>query len=201
MKRKTAIFGGSFDPIHLGHLRLALAAIRECSLDRLILMPNYISPFKTDRKHTSCEMRCEMAETLLHYDPALEVSRYEIRLHDLSYTYETLRHFRVRFGSAPAFIIGFDSVINIDTWYHGEDLIREFPLIAARRPDTEDGEAFEKIRTYRDLYDADITVLEVEPFDASSTQIRSAVREGKDVSALLPPEIIQYIEQHGLYKD
>ena len=201
MNKRVALFGGTFDPIHLGHLRLALAASRECELDQLIIMPNYISPFKTDRKVTPGELRCRMAETLTHYDPALTVSRYEIRRAQPSYTFDTLCHFREELGITPAFLIGFDSVMTIETWYRGPELIRSFPLITGRRPDTDDREGMEKIHFYRDIYNARISVLELEPFEASSTDIRQRIREGQPVTDLLPPEVITFIEDYGLYQD
>lgn len=201
MSSKAAFFGGTFDPIHLGHLRLAIRAADELSLEQLIFMPNYISPFKQDRDVTPGEVRCEMVRTLMHYHRAFTLSRYEIERETPSYTYDTLCHFRDVLGEAPAFLIGFDSVLTIDSWYRGEELIREFPLITGRRPDTDDWEGLDKIRRYRKRYEADITVLSMEPFDASSTEIRNRIREGQDVSRLLPPEVLAFIEEYGLYKD
>lgn len=200
MKTKVALFGGTFDPIHLGHLNLALTARRECNLDKLIFLPNYISPFKQDTKVTPGDMRCDMVARILHYDEAFCVSRYEIEREQPSYTYDTLAHFREVCGEKPAFIIGWDSLLTIDTWYRGTEIISEYTLITGRRPDYDDEAGMAKIREYEELFGAEIIVLDIEPFRASSSQIRADIANGADVSAYLPPEIEEYIQGNGLYR-
>ncbi len=198
---KIAFFGGTFDPIHLGHVNLAKAAVKECALDRLIFVPNYISPFKQGQSVTSGVARSEMIQSVLTTDPKFALSTYELERTGPSYTYDTLRHFRDTCPAAEVhFVIGFDSVLTIDTWYHGEDILREYPLITALRPGVSAKEGFRQIEWYREQYGSRIEVLSIEPFDASSTEIRLMVQRGEHISDLVPPSVEKYIEEHELYR-
>lgn len=199
--RKYAIYGGTFDPIHNGHISLALSAVRECGIDKLIFMPDYVSPFKQDKKVTDGNERCGMIESVLNMDPAFCLSRYELRKTGPSYTIETLRHWSDMLGSDLSFVLGFDSVVQVNTWYHGEEILKDYHLITGRRPDTDDREGLETIERFRREYGARITVLEMEPVDASSTEIRERIRDGRPVDGLVPPQVEKYITEHDLYKN
>jgi len=201
MKNKIAVFGGTFDPIHRGHVNLSAAAADECGLDELVFMPNYISPFKQNTEVAPGADRAEMVRGILHYHPKFRLSTYELSRSEPSYTYDTLSYFRRTMTDAEIlFIIGFDSVLNIDTWYRGEEIIREFPLITGIRPNTSTEDAMAKIKEYREKYSADITVLRLKPFDASSTEIRKRLQSGSSISDLVLPETEEYIRKHGLYQ-
>ena len=200
-KRHYAIYGGTFDPIHIGHLSLASHAVRECGIDKLIFMPAYVSPFKQDRKVTPGYHRVRMIEAVLKYDPAFCVSRYEIGKEGPPYTVETLRHWVSLLGGSLSFVLGYDSVIQSDTWYHGEEILRNYPLITARRPDTDDEAGLKKIQYLRDTYNADITVMEMEPVDASSSEIRRRVSAGESLGGMVPLEVERYIIEHDLYRN
>lgn len=199
--RHYAIYGGTFDPIHSGHISLAEHAVRECGIDKLIFMPAYVSPFKQDKRVSPGRVRAAMIETILHRDPAFCLSRYEISKEGPSYTYETLTHWKSILGGKVSFILGFDSVIEIDTWYRGEDLLKETALITAVRPHSDTAEGLEKIRYYRETFGTDITVLEMGPVDASSTEIRNNVASGLPITGLVAPEVEKYIYEHDLYTD
>ena len=199
-KRKYGIYGGSFDPIHIGHVALADSAVRECGLDKLIFMPAYVSPFKQNRKVTDGRDRCGMIQTVLRTNKAFRLSTYELQREGPSYTIETLRHWRKLLDGELCYVLGFDSVIQLDMWYEGEEILREYPLITARRPHTDDLEGMEIIEKFRSLYGSDITVLEMPPVDASSTIIRKLVSEGKPISGLVPEGVEEYIIEHKLYR-
>lgn len=199
---KTALFGGTFDPIHRGHINLATEAVRECELNQLIFLPNYISPFKRDSNVTPGEMRAEMIRRILPLNSAFSISEYELERQEPSYSYDTLRYFRERMPDAEiSFIIGFDSVLTIEKWYRGPDLLREFPLITGVRPHVSTEEGLEKIEYFRKRYHSRFHVLNLKPFDASSTEIREYVRKGKDISGLVVPEVEEYIRNNGIYFD
>lgn len=197
---RYAIYGGSFDPIHVGHIALAEAAVRECSIDSLIFMPAFISPFKQDRKVTPGSDRLAMIESILHYNEAFTVSDYELTKGGTSYTVETLRHFRSILGGELCFVLGFDSMVQLDTWYEGPEILRDYPLITVRRPDTDDEEGLAKTESFRREYGSDITVLHMDPVDASSSEIRALVAEGRPIKGLVAPEVEEYIIEHQLYK-
>ena len=198
--KKYGIYGGSFDPIHIGHVALADSAVRECGLDKLIFMPAYISPFKQDRHVTDGKDRCGMIDTVLATNSAFCLSRYELNKGGPSYTIETLRHWDKLLEGELHFVCGFDSAVQMDTWYEGTEILSKYPIITARRPDTDYAEGMKTIESFREKYGADITVLEMAPVDDSSTQVRNLVKEGKSIKGLVPPGVEEYIIEHKLYK-
>ena len=200
MSRHYAIYGGSFDPIHIGHVALADCAVKECGIDKLIFMPAYMSPFKLDRKVTDGKDRCGMIERVLRYNKAFCLSRYELNKGGPSYTVETLRHWSAMLDGKLSFVLGFDSAVQVDTWYEGAEILRDYHLITARRPGTDDAEGMRKIESLRSGYGADITVMDMEPVDASSTRIRELAGEGMPLEGLVLPEVEEYIIEHKLYR-
>lgn len=200
VSRNYAIYGGSFDPVHNGHLALADAAVRECGLDVLIFMPAYISPFKLDSKVTDGHDRCAMIESVLSINKAFRLSRYELSKKGTSYTIETLKHWENLLDGKLSFVLGFDSAVQLDKWYKGTEILRRYHMITARRPGTGDEEGMRIIESFRRDYGSEITVLDMEPVDASSTQIRNAVREGRPIRDMVPPGVEEYIIEHVLYR-
>ena len=198
--KKYGIYGGSFDPIHIGHVALAESAVRECGLDKLIFMPAYISPFKLDRHVSAGTDRCGMIETVLGLNSAFCLSRYELNREGPSYTIETLRHWDDLLGGELYFVLGFDSAVQVDKWYKGEEILSNYHLITARRPDTDYTEGMKIIESFREKYGAKITVMEMAPVDASSTKVRNLVKAGMPITGLVPPGVEEYIIEHKLYK-
>lgn len=196
---KKAIFGGTFDPIHFGHIALADAAVKETSLDELFFMPNNVSPFKISDDVAAPEKRCDMIELILKMNDRFRLSRYELEKKGVSYTYDTLKAFGGHEDDEIYFVLGFDSLIDLDTWYKGDHIIREFKIIAGRRPGVDNSEGNEKISLYRTKYDADITVLDIKTPDVSATEIREAVAGHRDTDKLIPSEVKEYIKRNGLY--
>ena len=199
-KKKYGIYGGSFDPIHVGHVALADNAVKECGLDKLIFMPAYISPFKQDSHVTPGHDRCGMIETVLSTNSAFCLSTYELGKTGPSYTIETLKHWRNLLDGELYFILGFDSAVQLDTWYHGKEILTNYHIITARRPDTDYTEGMRIINSFRREYGADIIVMDMEPVDASSTDVRKRVKEGRPITGLVPPGVEDYIIEHQLYK-
>ena len=199
--RHYAIYGGTFDPIHKGHIALANHAVRECGIDKLIFMPAFISPFKQNRRTAPGKDRAAMIESILGYNKAFCLSRYEIGKEGPSYTYDTVMHWKQILDGKLSFILGFDSVIEIDTWYRGEEILKEVSLITARRPYANDSDGWNKIQYYREKFGTETTVLEMAPVDASSTEVRMNVHAGMPISDLVAPEVERYISEHDLYKD
>lgn len=200
MNEKYAIYGGTFDPIHIGHISVADSAVKECGLNKLIFMPDYVSPFKQDAKTTSGHDRYEMIKRILHYNPAFTLSSYEILKEGPSYTIETLEYWDDVVKGELYFILGFDSVLEVETWRSGHDILSKYPLITARRPGSDDREGMAKIEALRSKYKANITVLDMLPVDASSTEIRNRVKAGLSISDMVVPEVEEYIIEHKLYR-
>ncbi len=198
--KRYGIYGGSFDPIHIGHVALADSAVRECGLDKLIFMPAYISPFKQDRHVTDGRDRCRMIETVLKTNSAFCLSRYELNKEGPSYTIETLRHWDKLLDGELYFILGFDSAVQVDKWFEGEEILRNYHLVTARRPDTDYAEGMKIIESFREKYGAVITVMNMLPVDASSTDVRELLKKGKPLAGLVPPGVEEYIIEHKLYR-
>ena len=200
MTGRFAIYGGTFDPVHIGHLAVAEAAVKECNLRKLIFMPDYISPFKQGQETASGDDRYSMIKSLLHYNEAFTLSSYEISKEGPSYTIETLEFWDDIVKGDLYFVLGFDSVLEVDTWCRGEDILRNYPLITARRPGADDEAGVAKIEALRAKYEANITILDMPPVDASSTEIRRRVKSGESISDMVPNEVEEYIIEHKLYR-
>lgn len=199
-KRNYAIYGGSFDPIHIGHIALAESAVEQCGLDKLIFMPAHISPFKQDRKVTAGYDRCGMIEAVLGINKAFCLSRYEINKAGPSYTIETLRHWSSILDGKLSFILGFDSIIQLDTWYEGPEILKNYHLITCVRNDSDTVNGMRAIESFRRNYGSEITILDKAPIDASSTEIRNRVRDGREISGFVTKGVEKYIIEHGLYR-
>ncbi len=198
--KKYGIYGGSFDPIHIGHIALADHAVKACGLDKLIFMPTYVSPFKQGRKVADGKDRCAMIEFALRINSAFCLSTYELNKKGTSYTIETLQHWDGMLDGELFFVLGFDSATQLDKWYEGEKILSDYHLITARRPDTDDEKGMQILESFREKYGSDITVMEMEPVDASSTEIRERIKSGSSITGLVIPEVEEYIIEHQLYR-
>lgn len=199
--RRTGILGGSFDPIHLGHISIALAAAEECGLGRVLMIPAYVSPFKQDEPPEGAEDRLRMTELACFRHPILKVSDLEIRRGKVSYTIDTLKELEERNPEDEFwFITGTDSFVTLDSWHRGEELLSRYRFILAARPNQNLDAAEKQAEIYRKKYGARIFILHNHMLDISSTQVRAAAVEGKDLTGLVPPEVERYIYEHRLYK-
>jgi len=196
----TGVFGGSFDPIHNGHVALARAAIKEIELDRLIVMPTKVQPFKKDKQVTEDSHRLNMVKLAFENDEKVHVSDYEIKHTKVSYTFATLTHLRELYPNDKIyFIMGTDSMLTLERWFKGEELLRDFSFIVSYRPGYKEHELDEKIKYYETVYGTEIKkILSVMP-DVSSTEIRDLCEENKSISHLVPKSVERYIYAEGLY--
>ena len=195
---RLGLFGGSFDPVHTGHIRLAAAAKEACTLDRVVILPAACSPFKQGT-FSSDEDRLAMCRLSFPGDE-YEISPYEIKKGGVSYTVETVAHFRAAFPSAAlVLILGEDQLLSFHKWYRFREILANASLCAAVRTGSANRAALE---TYAEEYLrpwGGVTVMEFEPFPVSSTEIREKVRLGESVAGMVSPETEQYILEKGLY--
>ncbi len=197
---KIGLFGGTFDPIHRAHVTLADSAVKELGLDELYFIPAFVSPFKLGVETEEGIDRYKMIEQILHYNTAFKVSDYELSKEDTSYTFNTLEHFAKSLDGDIYFLLGYDSLVQLDTWYRGKEILAGYDLITARRPGTRDEEAERKIEEYIKLYDARIHILDMPAMDVSATEIRERIAKGEDIKELVLPEVEEYIIEHNLYR-
>ena len=200
--KKIGILGGTFDPVHYGHIALAEDAVREAGLHEVVMIPARIQPFKQDREYASGEDRFNMLALAAGKDDHITVSKYELQQESISYTYLTLRHMQEFFGKDTRlyFITGTDSFLKIDTWMNAEELLTNYSYIIGTRPGYRQDEYQEALRRITSAYGTEVISMNKTELDISATQIRQMVAEGKPINDLVPPEVERYIREHGLYR-
>jgi nicotinate-nucleotide adenylyltransferase len=198
--KKIGVLGGSFDPVHLGHLSLARDALVQGCLDQVILMPVYRQPFKLEGRLSSDVDRLAMLREAIHDIPGLTVSDWEIKNKGVSYTYLTLRALKEQHKDATIyFITGTDTFLKINSWKNAGELLAENNFIVGHRPGYKEQELFERIGGMKQNYNTEIQVINNTRLDISATEIRNIVGEEGTISQLVPPGVERYIRTHGLY--
>ena len=209
----AAILGGSFDPVHRGHIVLAAHARRMLGLERVILLPCAEPPHKPGRRLAARYHRLEMLALAVEGWEGLSVSTYEIARGGHRYTIDTLRALRVG-GLQPVFLLGSDALAELDLWRDYGDLLGEFDFAAADRPDDGGGarEAAwpESVRArLRDLpvtgpplgEGGRIFRVAINALPISSSVVRRRRIEHLPIDDLVPPRVARYIQRHGLYEE
>ena len=188
---KLGIFGGSFDPVHLGHLMVAQSAMEELDLDRLFFVPAAQSPFKPDSRPAPASVRLQMLRMACASRPDYEVDAQEIMRGGVSYTIDTVRDFAHRFPGAGLFyLIGADHVAKLPLWREAKDLARMAEFVVIPRPGEEVSAFPEPFRG---------RALAGFPFAVSSSQIRERVKAGLRIDHLVPAPVVEVIRNNGLY--
>lgn len=200
-KKKVGIMGGTFDPIHYGHLILAQNALDTFSLDEILFVPSGTPWLKESTKVLSKNKRVSMTGMAIEDNPDFALSTIEIDREGNSYSYETVEELkRMQPKTDFYFIMGADSLLEIERWKHPDRLMTECTLLVAVRDDC-DREGLEKQIIYlTDKYQADIKILPANRIDISSTKIRRMIREGKSVRYMLPDQVIRFIQKNHLYR-
>lgn len=195
MADRIGIFGGTFDPVHNGHLSIARSFLDSGYIDELWILPSPDPPHKTDQTLTEFPLRKRMLEAAFSPFGNVVVSDLENRLPHPSYTIQTIEHLKKQYPEKTFYLcIGEDSLIEFDTWYKPGRILEECELLVASRPgiDTE-GVRSEIMRRSH--------FVDHEPVQISSTELRSRLREGKDVDNLLPDPVLKIIEKQELYQN
>lgn len=192
---KIGVFGGTFNPPHNGHIRLAKAAADELKLDKLLVIPSCIPPHKIAAKLAGGQERLEMCRLAFGCDPRFEVSPMELERGSRSYTVETLRELKALYPDSELyFIVGSDMLESFDKWYLWQEILSLSVLCAASREEgyNPDLSRFGKLAER-------IKIITLDPLEVSSTQIRNSA--GEVSPELLDPKVAAYIREHGLYDD
>lgn len=197
-ERAWGILGGTFDPVHTAHIRLAEHALNELELEKVIFIPAYIPPHKTDRTITGEAHRLEMTRLAVKDYKEFEVSDIELKLSGASYTARTLtllaeRHERL------VFILGADSFMALDSWYHPEVIFAHAEIACACRNGINGCKLKKQADFYEKKYGAVTHLLNMDDTDISSTEIRRLIAGEHDVSAYVPAAVCEYIHEKGLY--
>lgn len=199
--KKTVIFGGTFNPPHLGHVKLMEEVISVIKPDRFILMPTHLPPHKNVSELMSDADRLEMCRLMAVGHPEVEVSDYEITAGGKSYTVNTLEYFHRQYPNEELyFAMGSDMLISFLNWYMPERIIELAALVCNCR-DEADRKACEAAKAEIEARGGRCILTECEPFVCSSTDIRNRIDNNEPITGLVPEAVAEYIEERGLYRD
>lgn len=201
---KVGIFGGTFNPIHKGHTEAAYAFLDFAKLDKLLVIPTKVPPHKQITADDIPEIRLEMAKRAFSERPELsariEVSDIEIKSEGKSYTYYTLQKLKAMGYDELFLYCGTDMLLSFDSWFRFEDILTDCTLAYASRISEGTSAVSEKLAMLRGRYGARILEIPLTPIEISSSELREAIKAGKDASAYLSPAVLNYISERGLYR-
>ena len=192
---RLGILGGTFNPIHLGHLVLAESARQQCRLDRVWFMPTAHPPHKSSRGVLPGTVRLQMVRLAVKGRAAFVASDLELRLGGISYTVNTVRALRAKFPRAELFLIVGADMLRVP-WRGMDELARECTFVAAGR-ESASGDAAPSVRTPGATR---VTRITMPRLDLSSSIVRQRVRQGLSIRYLVPDAVARYISRHGLYR-
>lgn len=197
------LFGGSFNPIHHGHLIVARAVAEMLRLSRVVFVPAPNPPHKPDARLADASDRLEMVRLAVAGEPLLECGDIEIRRPGPSYTILTIQEYRQPTGDQELFwIIGADSLAELHTWHRVTELVELCRIVTVARPGFElpDLGGLEKMLSREQVSRLKRDILSTPRIDISATDIRRRVAEGRSIGYLVPTSVRQYIEERGLYR-
>ena len=200
-RRKIGILGGTFDPIHNAHLSLGRQALEQFRLDQVLFMPTGISYFKMNQKQmTDSVHRAAMVQLAIQDEPRFAFSDMEIRRKGETYTADTLEELcRLNPDVEYHFILGADSLRDMERWYHPQVIFDCAVILAANRnQQVPEKELQREIEHLSSRFGARIELLPMESMPVSSTLVREQIRR-QDASELVPEPVLAYIREHGLY--
>ncbi|MFH5835994.1 nicotinate-nucleotide adenylyltransferase [Proteiniclasticum sp. C24MP] len=196
---RIGILGGTFNPIHNGHLYMAFEAKETLELDRVIFVPNYIPPHK-EAYERNPEDVLKMLELVLEEYEDFSISTYELEKQGLSYTYETLDYFtKIYPHDELYFIIGEDSYVNFSRWKNPEIIISLAKLVVFQRHGFDEHERL-RTRTLLETHGKTPVMLDSMILEISSSDIRNRVMKNKEIRYLVPEKVRDYIYEHELYR-
>lgn len=205
--RRLGLLGGTFDPIHYGHLRPAREAVERLGLAELRLMPAFAPPLRA-APVASPAARLRMVELAIRDLPGLRVDDRELRRGGPSYTVLSLQELRAELGTTPlCLLIGTDQLRGFERWYHWQEIPRLAHLVVLERPGVAAGDWPEWVRARRAAEPAELhrepagklVFLAVSPQDISSTVIRARLARGESIAGLVPEAVREYIHAHAIY--
>jgi nicotinate-nucleotide adenylyltransferase len=198
MTRRIGLFGGSFDPIHFGHLAIAEEARVTLQLDQVLFVPAARQPLKGGRHGAQPAQRLAMTQAACASNPTFEVSPIELERPGPSYSVVTLEALHVSAPGEYFFVLGADAASDLGRWYAAERIIELAKIVVVERP----GAAADReqlVRAFPRLADR-MLVIEGPRLDISSTLLRQRVAAGQSIRYLTPDPVVEYISEHGLYR-
>ncbi|WP_455365279.1 nicotinate-nucleotide adenylyltransferase [Kaarinaea lacus] len=210
------IFGGTFNPVHWGHIRTALELKNALAMDKMLMVPCGIPPHR-DEPETRAEIRLAMLSAAVADYAELQVDDRELKREGVSYTIDTLRSLREEEGEVPLCLcVGVDAFIDLDTWHEWRHLINLAHIVVAHRPGWPIESLEQRISAELKSMTHDHQVIDVDrlhnkpagyvlmqkvtDIDISSSNIRDRIKQGKSINDMVPPQVLEIIESHKLYQ-
>ena len=196
--QKIGLFGGSFNPPHLGHLHLAEVLQQTLMLDKVLLIPAKKPPHKSDKAYAPAEDRLKMCQIMAETHDWLHTSDFELRQEQVSYTYYTAKYFKETYPDDKFFLlVGSDMLTSFTEWFRWQEILQMVSLACIAREQNEYENIVpcaEKLRQTGEIY-----LVNAEIFTVSSTKIRDMLRKNQNCSCYLPEKIVKYIKERNLY--
>ncbi len=200
IKEGICIFGGSFDPVHKGHKKLASFVCEKLSLKKMLIVPAALSPFK-NTSGASAEDRMNMCSIAFNEDEFI-VSDIEIKRGGKSYTVDTVRAVKEMYPDEKLYLlIGSDQLLHFDKWYRFDEILSLVTLAAVSREDAEQKKELERIADEKLRMYGECIILDFDPIVISSTKIRNSILTDENISMYVDENVTAYIRQKGLYTD
>lgn len=202
VKSKYAIMGGTFDPIHIGHLFAAEEVRVKLGCQKVIFIPSGNPPHKKEQVLTDSSHRYAMTLLATASNPNFEVSDIEIKRNGYTYTLDTVKKLKGYYGLDVEllFITGADALLEIETWYKVEELLKLCSFVAVTRPGYDKSKLEQKLAHLQSKYNSSLYIVDVPGLSISSTDLRSRVLQGTSIKYLVPENIENYIREHNLYR-
>ena len=194
--KKIAIYGGSFNPIHIGHLLLAEWTREQLKLDKIVFIPSLIPPHKLNNKITEAHHRFKMVELAIQQNAHFSVSNFEIEKNQISFSINTILYFREHFQISEKqlyFLIGCDSLIDFPKWRDPDTILNSCTVVVYRRP-------LYNIADAKAEYQKKVLLVDNPLIDLSSSFIRNRIQQGKSIRYMVPFGVERYINRNLLYK-
>lgn len=201
--KNIGLFGGTFDPVHNGHLHIARAFADETGLDTVVFLPAGDPYHKPQATQTSAAHRHAMAELAAAEDARFAVSDCDIVRGGATYTFDTVQIFRQQFPAARLWwLLGSDSLMRLHTWKKWQTLVKQTHIAVAMREGDSLGQTPRELHAWlgEALQNGSVRILQAPLYDISSTRIRQDIRNGSLPDGLIPPQVARYIREHGLYR-
>ncbi|KEH93746.1 nicotinate-nucleotide adenylyltransferase [Clostridium botulinum] len=199
--KKKGIFGGTFDPIHNGHLHIAYEALYKLNLDRVIFIPSGNPPHKTDKVITDANIRYKLVKDVIQNEEKFEVSDYELKNKGLSYTYKTLKHFNEKHKDTEwYFITGADCLMQLDSWKNINEVLSLCNFVVFRRSGYSMEDMLKQKERIEKKFNKKIIFLDIPVIDISSTTIRNKIKNRENISYLVPEKARCMVNKMNLYK-
>ncbi|MEG1802442.1 MAG: nicotinate-nucleotide adenylyltransferase [Lachnospiraceae bacterium] len=198
---RIGMMGGTFDPIHNGHLLIAENARVQYRLDRVFFIPAGAPPHKLKKGILPGDIRYEMIRLAIHQNPGFELSTYELDRDCISYSYETVTHFQDCYPNDQLyFILGADSLKDMEKWKYPKEIFSRCIVLAAVRDQFEKEELENFSAKLNCQFSSDIRTIQTPLFQVSSGEIRTRIKQGASIRYLVPDEVDRYIQHNHLYR-